>query len=118
VYGSSFTIEEKGQMKKLLLTFATFALAAASAASTYKVTLFQPTIVAGKELKPGVYKVEVKDSTATLSQGKDSVEAQVKTETADTRFASTSVRFRNGDGKYRIEEIRLGGTSTKLVFAN
>jgi hypothetical protein len=105
-------------MKTLLLTFATFGLAIASAASSYKVTLFQPTLIGGKELKPGVYKVEVKDSTAVLSQGKESVEAPVKTETADSKFSNTSVRYRNGDGKYRIEEIRIGGTSTRLVFAN
>ncbi|HYP04632.1 MAG TPA: hypothetical protein VER03_00225 [Bryobacteraceae bacterium] len=105
-------------MKKLALTFATLGLAAASAASTYKVTLHQPTLIAGKELKPGVYKVEVNDTTARLSQGKESVEAPVKTETAESKFRDTSVRYRNGDGKYRIEEIRIGGTATKLVFAN
>ena len=105
-------------MKTLFLTFATFGLAIASAASSYKVTLFQPTLVGGKELKPGVYKVEVKDATAVISQGKESVEAPVKAETADSKFSNTTVRYRNGDGKYRIEEIRIGGTSTRLVFAN
>jgi hypothetical protein len=111
-------IIEANEMKNLLLAFATLAMATASAASSYKVTFFQPTLVAGKELKPGTYKVEVKDTTAVISQGKESVETPVKTETTDTKFATTSVRFRNGDGKYRIEEIRIGGTSTKLVFAN
>jgi hypothetical protein len=105
-------------MKSLLLTFATFGLAIASAAATHTVTLFQPTMVGGKELKPGVYKVEVKDSTAVLTQGKESVEAPVKAETADSKFSSTSVRLNNGGGKYRLEEIRVGGTSTRLVFAN
>ena len=105
-------------MKQVLLTFATLALASASAASSYKVTFYQPTEVAGKELKPGVYKVEVKESTAVISQGKQSVEAPVKTETADSKYSSTTVRFRNGDGKYKIEEIRIGGTSTRLVFEN
>jgi hypothetical protein len=105
-------------MKKVLFTFATFGIAIASAASSYKVTLFQPSIIGGKELQPGVYKVEVKDATAVISKGKDSVEAAVKTETSDSKFGSTAVRYRNGDGKYRIEEIRIGGTNTKLVFAN
>ena len=105
-------------MNKILLTFATLGLAAASAASNYKVTLFQPSIVAGQELKPGEYKVELKDSTAVISKGKQSVEAAVHTETSDTKFASTTVRYKNGDGKYRLEEIHLGGTTTKIVFAN
>lgn len=105
-------------MRNVLFGFATFGLAIASAASSYRVTLFQPAEIAGKELKPGVYKVELKDSTAVISMGKQSVEAPVKTETADTKYSSTTVRFRNGDGKYRIEEIRLGGTTTRLVFTN
>jgi hypothetical protein len=105
-------------MKTLLLSVLTLGLAAASAASTYKVTFFQPTIVGEKELQPGVYKVEVKDSTAVISKGKQSVEAPVKSEAGDSKFASTTVRYKNGDGKYRIEEIRFGGTNTKIVFAN
>jgi hypothetical protein len=82
------------------------------------VTLFQPSVVNGNELKPGEYKVTVQDNKAVISSGKTSVEAPVKTETADSKFSSTTVRYRNGDGKYRLQEIRLGGTNTKLVFEN
>lgn len=105
-------------MKKLMLTLATLAIASASAATTYRVTLFQPTLIGGKELKPGEYKVEVKDNTAVLSKGKETVEAPMRQETAESKFGSTSVRYKNGDGKYRLEEIRIGGTNTKLVFTN
>jgi len=106
-------------MKKILLSFTTLALAISSAASTYKVTLFQPAVVNGTELKAGEYKITVKDNNkAVLQSGKTSVEADVKTETADSKFSSTSVRFLNGEGKYRVQEIRLGGTNTKLVFQN
>ena len=103
--------------KKVLLSFATLAIAVASAAS-HRITLFQPTIVGNTELKAGDYKLTLQDNKAIISQGKTSVEAQVKTETADSKFSSTSVRFRNGDGKYHVQEIRLGGTTTKLVFEN
>ena len=105
-------------IKKLTLSIATFALAVASAASTYKVTLFQPSFVNGTELQPGEYKVEVKDNKAVISKGKQSVEAPVTTETADSKFSSTTVRYQNGDGKYRLQEIRIGGTSTRLIFTN
>jgi len=105
-------------MKKILLSFGTLALAVASAASSYKVTLFQPSLVNGTELKPGEYKIELKENKAVLKNGKTSVEADIKTETADSKFSSTTVRYRNGDGKYRVQEIRLGGTNTKLVFEN
>ena len=105
-------------MKAFLLSFATLALAVASAATTYKVTLYQPSIVAGTELQPGEYKIEVKDTTAVISKGKQSVEAPIKSEATDTKFASTTVRYKNGDGKYHVDEIRFGGTNTKIVFAN
>jgi hypothetical protein len=105
-------------IKKLALSLSVFGLAIASAASTYNVTLYQPSIVNGTELKPGDYKVEVKDNTAIIKKGKQSVQATVKTETADSKFSSTSVRYLNGDGKYRVQEIRIGGTNTKLVFSN
>lgn len=105
-------------MKKLLLSFATLALAAASAATSYRVTLFETSTINGTELKPGEYKVTLKDNTAVISRGKQSIEARVKAETAESKFRSTSVRYQNGDGKYRVQEIRLGGTNTKLVFEN
>lgn len=104
--------------RKILLSFATLALAVASAGSSYKVTFFQPSLVNGTELKPGDYKVTLQDNKAVITSGKTSVEAPVKTETADTKYSSTSVRYRNGDGKYRVQEIRIGGTGTKLVFEN
>lgn len=103
-------------MKKMMFGFAVMALAVASAADSYRVTLFQPSVVNGKELKAGEYKVTVQDNKATISQGKNSIEAPVKVEATDAKFSSTSVRYTNGDGKYNVQEIRLGNTRTKLVF--
>ena len=40
----------------------------------------------------------------------------MRVETASRRFGNTSVLYANGDGKYRVLEIRLGGTKTTLVF--
>lgn len=105
-------------MNKILLSFATVALAVASAANSYRVTLFQPTMVNGTELKPGDYKVTLKDNKAVITAGKTSVEANVKQETADSKYNSTTVRYADENGKYRVQEIRLGGTNTRLVFEN
>jgi len=105
-------------MKKILLSFATVALAVASAANSYRVTLFQPAVLNGTELKAGDYKVTLKDNKAILTSGKTSVEADVKQETADSKFSSTTVRYTDAQGKYRVQEIRLGGTNTRLVFEN
>jgi hypothetical protein len=104
-------------MKKLFVLFAA-AVSMAVAAQTHRVTLFQETIVNGTTLKPGDYKVIVDDNKVVLEKGKNRAEAQVAVETADSKFGSTSVRYQNGDGQYRIKEIRIGGTNTKLVFNN
>ena len=50
-----------------------------------------------------------------MKSGKTSVETSVKSEQVDTKFGSTSVRYNNGDGKYTVTEIRIGGTNTKLI---
>ena len=102
-------------MKKLFVV-SLFAAVSAFAAESYRVTLFQPSIVAGQELRAGDYKVIVEGDKVTLSQGKTSVTTNVKTETAESKFDRTSVRYQNGDGKYRLQEIRIGGTNTKLVL--
>jgi len=101
---------------KLLLAFSTVALSAAIAADTYRVTLFQPSVVNGATLKPGDYKVEVSGDRAVIKGNGAKVEADVKVEPVDQKYAATSVRYLNGDGKLKVEEIRLGGTKTKLVF--
>jgi len=102
--------------RKLVLSFALIGLAVASAKS-YSVTLLEKAEAGNTELKPGDYKVEVNGDTATLRQGKVSAQSPVKVETNDRKYDSTSVKYSTADGKMRIEEIHLGGTKTKLVFA-
>jgi len=100
--------------KKLLLAFAVFALAVASA-KTYNLTLFQPSVLNGTELKAGDYKLDVQDQKIVIRSGKKSVEAAVKVETGEQKFPATTVRYANNGGKYHIQEIRVGGTNIKLV---
>ena len=94
---------------------ATIGLSIAYAASSYRVTLYRPTSVNGTELKPGDYKVEVLGDKVLIKQGKTSVEAPVRIETRSTKFDATSVDY-SGDNARQLHEIRLGGTSTMLVF--
>lgn len=103
--------------KKILLAFAVFGLAVASA-KTYTVNLYSPATVGSTALEPGTYTVEVKDSKAIIKNGKLHGEVPVQEVATDTKFSSTTVRFNNVDGKMQIQEIRLGGTKTKLVFNN
>jgi hypothetical protein len=104
-------------MKKTLFAFAIVTLAVADA-ETYSVKFFHPSVVNGIELKPGEYRVDVNDGKAVISRGKQTAESAVRVETADSKFGSTSVKYQNGDGKYRLSEIRFGGSKTKLVFDN
>jgi hypothetical protein len=102
-------------IRRILLTMSTFALVVASAASTYTVTVFEKSMLSGKELKAGDYKVELKgDNTAILKQGKNVLEVPVKVQNSDKKINSTSIKYVNG----AIQEIRLGGTNTTLVFDN
>jgi len=99
-------------VKNVLLGFASVALAVASAAS-YNVTFYQPVTINGAQLKAGDYKLELKDNnTAVLKQGKSVTEASVKVENDSQKFSRNAVRM-NGE---KLEEIRLGGTSTRVVF--
>jgi hypothetical protein len=106
------------KLSKLMLSFGTLALAIASAASSYHFEIFQPSMLAGKELKPGDYKIELNGDKAVIKVGKQMLEASVKVENGSEKFPETSVRYATADGKMLVQEIRLGGTSTKLVFNN
>lgn len=102
-------------IRKLSIGFATLMLAVASAATTYHITLFQNSVVNGTNLKPGDYKVAINNDKATISQGKQSTEVPVKVEITDRKNQTTAVRYGT---ESRVQEIRIGGTKTKLVFEN
>lgn len=105
-------------MKKLFLIAASMFVLVASAATTHRFTIFQPSFINGTELKAGDYRVDVEENKAVISQGKMKVEAAAKMEDAGQKFSSTSIRYSTTDGKMTIAEIRLGGTSKKIVFNN
>jgi hypothetical protein len=102
---------------KLVVCLGALALTAA-AESKYKVTLFEPTVIGGTELKPGDYTIAVDSGMATIKNGKSVVETPVKVENGSQKYDNTTVRYEKGDGRNRVDEIRLGGTRTKLVFTD
>jgi len=105
-------------MKLFALVVCLGTLAMAMASASYRVTLFEKTAVAGTELMPGDYKLDLDGDMAKISLGKKMmVETKVKVETNDSKFDKTSVRYANNGGKYTVQEIRLGGTATRLVFS-
>ena len=109
-------------LQRFLVVFAILALVMASAGtvpapgSTFRVNISQPSTVKGGDLKPGEYRVTMGADKVTFVSGKISVEAPVKIETAPEKFSTTAVRFITENGKNAISEIRVGGTTTRLIF--
>lgn len=103
------------RMKKFLILFMVAGLSILSA-QTFKVDLFQPSYLAGKELQPGQYKVEQKADKVVFMRGGQMAEAIAKAESTGKKYSTTTLIFAVRDGKQQIREIRLGGTDTKLVL--
>ena len=109
-------------LQRFLVVFAILALVMASAGtvpapgSSFRVNLTQPSVVKGADLKPGEYRVSLAAEKATFTSGKTSVEAPVKIESAPEKFSSTAVRYVTENGKSVVSEIRVGGTTTRLIF--
>ncbi|MCU1336442.1 MAG: hypothetical protein JWO19_2023 [Bryobacterales bacterium] len=105
-------------MKLLRLILAASAIAVVAQAGDRRLTLFEQATVAGTKLAPGDYKVQVDGDKVKIYSTKQSVETTAKVETNGEKYSNTSVVYDNRDGRYRVTEIWLGGTSTKLVLGN
>ncbi len=104
--------------KLVLLITAVVLLAGSAIAKTHSLILHSPSTIAGQELEPGSYKMELNGDTVKITNGKKTVEATVKVEEVAEKFSKDSVRYTEADGKMKVREIRMGGTNTKLVFPN
>lgn len=101
---------------KFVLTLAATAGAVtlSAATATYRVSILQNSIIDGKQLKAGDYKVEMKDNnTAVLKHGKQSIELPAREETTPQKFSTTEMQYTNNND---LQEIRIGNTHTKIVF--
>ncbi|HEV2200723.1 MAG TPA: hypothetical protein VGR73_12955 [Bryobacteraceae bacterium] len=104
------------RIAKLVVCLGCAGAAFASAATRYGVVFRNAAVVAGTEMKPGDYTVEVNGSKAMIRGGKQTVEAPIQVQQSDRKFSSTTVRYNIVDGKYKVTEIQVGGTKTRLVF--
>jgi hypothetical protein len=102
-------------MKKALTILMAVGISVAYAASSYHVTLEKPTTVNGTQLSPGSYKLEIQGDKAILKHGKTEVETNVTVEKAPQKFNLTSVGYA-GDDASVLHDIRLAGTTLKLLF--
>ena len=107
---------------KFVLAFAIVALALATAGTvpapggSYKVTLIQPSVLNGTDVKAGEYRINIGTDKVTFLIGKNPIEVPVKIETVEQKFDTTAIRYVMEGGKSKVAEIRLGGTKTKLLF--
>jgi hypothetical protein len=102
------------KLTKLLICASTLALGIATAASGYKVSLPSKMWVGSTELKAGDYRVEVSGNQATFKMGKESVQVPATVENSGTKFAETELDA----SQSKLQEIHIGGTSTKIVFTS
>ena len=99
-----------------VVAVAALAAFAVAAGKSYTITLFSPAVVGATELKPGDYTVKMVDANTIMIDGKAETRSTVKVETVKDKFAKTSIRVVDSDGKQHVQEIRLDGTNTKLVL--
>ena len=66
-------------------------------------------------MKPGEYKVTVTDNKAVIATGKKSVEANVKVETGDAKFNSTTVRYQTAEAESATAILRSSVVSLPIV---
>jgi len=87
-----------------------------ASAASFKVSFVEPSVVKGQNLKPGEYQLNVKDNSVVITQGKQKVEVPAKVEDTHQKYSRTRVLYNENKGKFTIQEIELGGTTTKLTF--
>ncbi len=103
-------------MKKALAGMFALGITVAYAASSYHVTLYKPTTINGTQLKPGDCKLELQGDKIVIKQGKTSIESTVTVQSGSQKFDFTTVGYNGDSSNNQVQEIRLGGTTTKLVF--
>jgi hypothetical protein len=101
----------------LAVALAAFTLTAVAGEKVKKhsMKIFNPTEVNGVQLRPGDYAVAFSEGSAIFYRdGKEVAKAAARKEDAPSKFASNSLLYL-GDER-TLSEIRLGGTSQKVIL--
>ena len=105
-------------MKTIILSMVLVLSSVALAAENHKLTLFQTSYMAGTELAAGDYTLVLDGARVMLKKGSRTMaESDARIEANDTPYSSTTIRYDTTDGgKYRITEIHIGRTTTRIVL--
>jgi hypothetical protein len=105
--------EKYGMKKTLLLSFLVLGATGFAASNTFKMTLTQDSVIEGKTLKAGDYKVSLENGNAVIKQGKETIEVPAREETDANKFSTTTLLY---EDQSKLSEVRFGGTHTKILF--
>lgn len=101
-------------MKKTLLSsFLLIAATGFAASNSYKVNIYQNSVIEGKTVKAGEYKVTLENGNAVLKQGKDMIEVPAHEVMGDVKVASNELVYQDNTN---LKSIEIGGTNKKIVF--
>jgi hypothetical protein len=102
----------------LLLGVLAMSILSIASAKSYNIAFTSPTMVGSAQLPAGEYTLKVDGTNAVFTNvdSNKSVTAPVKIETGDKKYNVTSVETTvQGDAQH-IDDIYLGGSTTKLDF--
>ncbi|HEX4231680.1 MAG TPA: hypothetical protein VHZ07_23625 [Bryobacteraceae bacterium] len=99
--------------KTLLLGFVALGATAFASTKTFTLHIYQDSVVEGKALKAGEYKLSMENGNAVISQGKKTIEVPAKEETVPNKTESTALTYLNNTN---LQAINVGGSHTKIVF--
>jgi len=86
-------------------------------AKSYEFILTQPVKAGAVELKPGNYSVVVDGSKVRFKDSAGKItETEATVATGDKKYAVTMVDTIQANGETKVNEIDLGGTTTRLQF--
>ena len=101
--------------KALVLSFVALATSAFAASGSYKVNVLQDSVIEGKAIKAGQYKVSVENGNAVFTSGKNTIAVPAREETQSNKVSTTEMIYSDSTN---LQEIRVGGTHTKITFTD
>ena len=101
--------------KTLLISLVAFGASAFAAdhANAFKIQIPQDSVIEGKNIKAGDYKVTFENGNAMLKQGKQVVEVPAHEESVQNRADVTALIYKDGSN---LRGVQIGGTTTRLIF--
>ncbi len=102
----------------LLLGVLAMSILSIASAKSYSITFTSPTVVGSTQLAAGDYTLKVDGTNAVFTNvnSNKSVTAPVKIENGAKKYDQTSVETTMNGAAQQINDIQLGGSTTKLNF--